>query len=275
MFNNPAQVLAGTLIWPTGDDHQAFIENFLTNLQQLYTEGLPPALNPLFSVWNHPRLSRCVVMMVTWASEDHDAGRRWLARLEALATPTPSFSSSSSHSPSPPGFNTVRAGTLLEGIRVNDASVSPLVYGRCHTATVRGAGIGCADFVCAIAAHTAAPGAEGVGVALHRLVGPGTAGDKGAVWGLRQEHTVMEILSTTTDEAAVEVAFDWACGLRRAVVDAVPEEVVEGGWLAMMPDEEVDLEKVFGAENYRFLLELKRKWDPNNVFSNTVPKLPA
>lgn len=223
-------------------------------------------------------------MMATWAADASDAdddatddeGRRWLARLDALAAPL---------APRPTA-TTVRACTLLEGLRANDATVSPRVYGRCHTATLRGAGLGRAGFVRALAAHTARPGAVGVGVCLHRLVGPGATatttagegegeGEGDSVWGPRREHTVMEIVSTTTDEGAVEAAWAWACGLRRAVVEAVPEEVLEGGWLAMMPEEEVDLEKVFGGENYRFLLELKRKWDPDNVFKYTVPRLPV
>lgn len=222
-------------------------------------------------------------MMVTWASsssssdDDHAEGRRWIARLAALGGPD---------NPTP-AIDTIQPCTLLEGLRISDASVALRVYGRCNTVTVRGTGIGEAAFVDALAAHTdfgAAGGGEsvmGVGVCLHRYVNPGP-GDGGAeigakggsdsVWGPRESHMLMEIVSTTTDGAAAEAAFAWGCGLKRAVVEAVPGEVVGGGWLAMTPEEEVDNEKVFG-DDYPFLLGLKRKWDPNNVFRHTVPKL--
>lgn len=221
-------------------------------------------------------------MMVTWASssssdDDHAEGRRWIARLAALGGPD---------NPAP-AIDTIQPCTLLEGLRISDASVAPRVYGRCNTVTVRGTGIGEPAFVDALAAHTdfgAAGGVEsvmGVGVCLHRFVDPksrdraGEVGGKGdSVWGPRESHTLMEIVSTTTDGAAAEAAFAWGGGLKRAVVEAVPGEVVGGGWLAMTPEEEVDNEKVFG-DDYPFLLGLKRKWDPNNVFRHTVPKLPV
>lgn len=280
------QVLAGCLIWPTGDDHQTFIKTFLHNLQQLYAEGLPDALNPLFSIWNHAQLSRCVIMMVTWAAcsssssgDDHAEGRRWIARLAALGGPARPA----------PAVDTVRPCTLLEGLRTSDASVPPRVYGRCNTVTVRGTGIGAPAFADTLAAHTdfgrlAAGGVMGVGVCLHRLVSrnaPGDAagevgarGGSGSVWGPRESHTLLEIISTTTDVAAAEAAFEWGRRLKRAVVEAVPGEVLGRAWLAMIPEEEVDNEKVFG-DDYPFLLGLKRKWDPDNVFKHTIPKLPV
>lgn len=258
-------MLSGCLIWPTGDDHKTFVKDLLGRLHQLYAEGLPKALNPLFSVWDNLHFTRRVLVMLTWASDDHDEGRRWAAKLAALGGPS-----------SPPAVDTLRPCRLLEGLRANDAFISPRVYGRCHTVTVRAAER--TRFVEAITEHTAHFPARGVGMCLHRSVGRGEAhqgmADGGdSVWGPRGEHTMLEIVSTTTEEASAEAAYEWALGLRRAVVSAVPDEVVGGGWLAMTPDEEVDLEKVFG-EDYEFLLGLKRKWDPDNVFRNTVPRLP-
>lgn len=206
--------------------------------------------------------------MVIWASDDHDEGRRWIAKLEALG-------------PCPPAVNTVQPCTLLEGLRSNDSSISPYVYGRCNTVTVRGDAS--PELVDTIAEYTANFGARGNGICLHRFIGRTAAAAAAAdgspenqegcsVWGPREAHTMLEIVSTTTDETAVETAFAWACALKRAVVEAVPDDVVGGGWLAMTPYEKSDWKKMFGR-NYEFLIELKRKWDPNNVLRNTVPRL--
>lgn len=247
-----------------GANHRLFVKTFLDKLRQLYNAGMPRALNPLAAVWENPHHTACILIMVTWASDNHDEGRRWIATLETLG-------------PGPPAVNTIRPCTLLEGLKSNDSSLNPYVYGRCNTVTVRGDVS--PGFVDTIAEYTANFGARGTGVCLHRFTGPVAGGDAedqeaSSVWGPREKHTMLEILSTTTDETAVEKAFAWACALKRAVEEAGPDDVVGGGWLAMTTHEQSDWVKVFGR-NYEFLMELKRKWDPNNVFRNTVPRLPV
>lgn len=253
------QVLAGNLIWPTGPDHETFVRSFLERLQGLYAEGMPQALNPLVSIWDNEHFNRCVLLMVTWASDDHEHGHHWINKVAALDPVHP------------PAVNTIQPCTLLEGLRINDASIAASIYGRCNTITVRGYSPG---LVNAVARSTATFAARGSGIALHRFVGHGDGEkERCSVWQPRGEHIMVEILSGTTDEKRVDAAYAWGAAVRRAVVQAVEEkEILHAGWMAMTANEGADLKTLFG-QNYEFLMALKKKWDPENAFRNTVPRL--
>lgn len=217
-----------------------------------------------------------MLVVATWASDDHETGQHWLARIKAIIS-------------TPPDMSSVQACTLLEAIRANDDAVGEGArYGRCHAVKVRGEAVAYEGLVDVLAEHTTRfGGARGAAISMHRLVGPGTvasssSGEKDArvgegdvsrlsVWGPRDRHTVLEILSNTTHLEDVETALSWGRRLRDAVVEVVP--ILKEAWLAMVPDEEDDLETLFGQDNYRFLLGLKKELDPQNVFRNTVPKL--
>lgn len=250
------KILSGSIVQPTGPDHGRFVGDYLAAFRGLRGAGMPEAFSPFLSIWNIPDVGPSIVTMAVWASPDHDEGWRWVRRLEALA-------------PSPV-LNTVAAGTLARCIADNQALASFPVHGRNVTLSVRGYTDKVVDI---IARHTAELPARGAGFCVHHVDGRAVRPSEDSVWGPRGvEHLVLEFISATVDEASVDRCAAWASAFRGDFVENAPEDVLEGGWAAMVPDDETDVTKMF-AGNSQFVLDLKRKHDPHNVFNNTVPKL--
>ena len=86
----------------------------------------------------------------------------------------------------------------------------------------------------------------------------------------REPHLMLEIVGVSSTEEGVEECRTWAEGFGREMRAA--EGMLEGVYLPLTPQKTVDLKKVYG-EKYERLLELKRKFGPNNVFRNAVPRL--
>src|SRR3546814_237193 len=78
----------------------------------------------------------------------------------------------------------------------------------------------------------------------------------------RGAHFVMNVHTRWREAADDAGCIDWARGLFQAVAPFA----TGSAYVNFMPDDETDrIEKVYGA-NYRRLTEIKKRWDPENVF---------
>ena len=95
-----------------------------------------------------------------------------------------------------------------------------------------------------------------VGGAMARVPADATA------WPNRDAHFIMNVHTRWRDKAHDEVCIAWA----RRLFDAAAPFASGSVYVNFMPDDESDrVEKAYGA-NYRRLAEIKRSYDPNNLF---------
>ena len=81
---------------------------------------------------------------------------------------------------------------------------------------------------------------------------------------------MVEILGVSGAEEDAEECGAWAEAFGRELRAA--EGALEGTYMSLTAEDTVDLAKIYGEKLPR-LLELKRKFDPENVFKNAVPRL--
>lgn len=86
----------------------------------------------------------------------------------------------------------------------------------------------------------------------------------------REEHIVFEIFGLSRGLEGTEEGAAWANDFGTEMRGV--EGTLEGTYVPLTPGEIMDLEKIYGGK-YGRLVELKRKFDPRNVFKNAIPRL--
>jgi hypothetical protein len=88
-------------------------------------------------------------------------------------------------------------------------------------------------------------------------------------FGLRRDHVLVEVLASFADRSCrfeEEAHRDWAHATREAFTTALP-----GGYPNFLRRDEVDRAAHSYGINAKRLMEAKRLYDPDNVFSSTIP----
>ena len=191
--------------------------------------------------------------MVVWTSPDQDEGRRWVDKIVSMGNCV---------------MQNVAPNKVGDYFRGNDSAIKIGSWGRNNTVSVRAFTPKVSQI---IRKHTETlPG--GVGFASHFLSGPSLEPNEQSVFGTRVEHIVLEILSATQYETKMEECIAWGKAFRKDLLESAPEDVVGAGFPALLTAEESDLRKIYGHK-YEVLIALKRKYDPHNIFKNTIPRI--
>ena len=87
----------------------------------------------------------------------------------------------------------------------------------------------------------------------------------------RNAHYIMNVHTRWRDAAQDSACIAWA----RSLYQAASRYALGSAYVNFMPDDESDrIEKVYGA-NYKRLAEIKRKYDPGNLFRSNQNIRPA
>lgn len=235
--------------------------NFETTINQWFDgynrlskeEGIPPSFSVQLAVIEIPGLGRIVTSMVVWSSPDQDEGRRWVDKIASMGNCV---------------MQNVQPNKVGDYLRGNDSAIKIGSWGHNNTVSVRAYTPKVSQI---IRRHTETlPG--GVGFASHFLTGPSLEPSEQSVFGTRVEHIVLEILSATQDETKMEECIAWGKNFRKDFLENALEDVVGAGFPALLTAETSDLRKIYGHK-YEELIALKRKYDPHNVFKNTIPNI--
>jgi FAD/FMN-containing dehydrogenase len=85
-------------------------------------------------------------------------------------------------------------------------------------------------------------------------------------FGLRRDHVVVEVLATFPDAKDEPAHRRWARATREAFATALP-----GGYPNFLTSRDADRVASSYGGNARRLIETKRRYDPDNVFSSAIP----
>jgi hypothetical protein len=88
-------------------------------------------------------------------------------------------------------------------------------------------------------------------------------------FALRQDHLMVEIIAAWESHDEEQRYIEWAQHLSQALAP----NAIKGGYINLLDEQEQDRVPLAFASNYERLLDLKRKYDPDNVFRSTVGHL--
>ena len=171
-------------------------------------------------------------------------------------------------------MNAVALTTLPEWMAGASALVPTAVYGSAWTHNISRVTPAIAG---AIARNLARlPADSGTMFSLHQLRGPSAAPQAhGSVFATREPHYMLEILGYATSSEKMGESEAWGAQMAAEVAEAEPESVLPTAYISVYNSTRAGstaalLEKVFG-EKVGVVRDLKRKFDPENVFKLTVP----
>lgn len=193
-----------------------------------------------------------------WSSPDVELGREWLAKTKDLATTI--HEDVAEFMPLDPLESVAK---IVPAFAYGAGSRS-LIFRNWTPAAIETVGKWMATM----------PTDYGCGLSIHELKGKSAKPDDTAVFNAREPHYLIEILGAVVDEKNAGEVGAWTRGFQKALAEACGEELLTVQWVAMTPDEDIELRKVYG-EKYDEVLRLKEKYDPKNVFRHALPRIPV
>lgn len=217
-------------------------------------ENLPAELTVQQMIFNAPP-GRMMAISFVWSSEDTAEGRRWCEKIASLGNVI---------------MNTVSETTIPEWCSKNAAAVPSAVYGSSRTQNVYQV---TPEVVNSIGENLEKmPADQGVMMSIHQLrVTP----DSNSVFASKEPHFMLEILGYALQQNS-EVSEQWATNLWEDLQKTDHSNFLGNVYVSLDnsldPQRPDQLSRLFGSHASE-ILELKNKYDPNNVFDLTVPRL--
>jgi hypothetical protein len=236
-------------------DLEATWLTYTQRYEEILQKGeLPKALQLQTMVTELPQMGKVLALLATWADADHDEGRRWFDRVAELGSCV---------------MNTAQPVSLHKFTVDNEKIVVWPSYGRVYTISIR-----CWTPATArvLAKYGSLLPGGGTAISTHALRSPNSSED--SVFGSRVDHHMIEAIATSGDQSYEEKAASWAVAMLHELKEKDPANILEGSYISLLGSDDTDLVKVYGS-HYSALLNLKKKYDPHNVFKHAVPKLPV
>lgn len=207
-----------------------------------------------------PTLSCCFI----WNGPATDETRTWLDRFASLGTPM-------ANNPKPQ--DSVKAMDFVSWSKFVQNFVPPVMKGRTQGAAA--SHFSPAVIACVAQQAAVIPTNGSGGINIHILGAdspscrpPGQYPE--SVCAYRQPHLMIELLGFGGDDVAARDASAWALESRNKLM--VLEDALPITYLSLTAPEFTDAKAVYG-DKWEELRQLKREYDPNNVFSNTIPRV--
>lgn len=188
-----------------------------------------------------------------WSDENESAGLEWLERVCKLGKLT---------------HNSVRKTTILDGMGDFNSSIPRDGRGSVNTINLRSL----TDESIAVMAKyvQSMPRYAGNGFAIHIAPKPSKRSLQNSVFATTEPHYMLELLATPRSEEGVEVSRRWEAEFIRDLLRTESENILPTTYINHTAPGRTTLEQIFGA-HFPFVLALKQKYDPNNVFNLAVP----
>jgi len=237
-------------------DMAATIRNFMASYDSLATQGLHPALGIQRHVLNTP-LGKCFAIGYLWSSPDLDTGRKYLDQICSFGQTL---------------HMGVQEMTIPEWMDQTATFAPKLAYGRNCTISIRQLTEEVAEVISREVAKM--PNDRSTLFLIHQLVGPSEIKDERSVFGARMAHYCLEFIATASRQERVKEVWEWAVTFRDAVRNTDERNILTSTYISMTPPTESCSIAIYG-ENWERLLEIKRQYDPMNIFKHALPQFPS
>lgn len=241
-------MLVGTLIYDSSD---------MQSIWKSLTEGigaitLPSALQIQLFAMDFPGMGKVLAAIVTWVSDDHEEGRKFIDQIAGFGNCV---------------VNMTEAKAASKYAEDNEKLVAFGVYGRSYTMNLKK---WTPASVSTLAKYShSVPGGSAM-ISIHSLRSPKPNDE--SVFGAREDHHMVEIVSMTSDPALKSETASWGQGLLRELREQDAANILDSAYISLLDYEDADLKKIYGR-HLDTLISLKKKYDPENVFKHAAPKL--
>lgn len=238
------------LIFAPGDIGVKF-QSYMKGFQALD----PPAhLGSQAMVINHPEFGRTMAVSFVWSSDDKEAGKAVLKRMESLG---------------PVVMTTVAEIAPSAWQSVVESVVAMEAYADLRTVSLPTLSESTTKM---ISKHLEQmPSDIGGGFVTHENSGVSAKATPSSCFGARPKHYMLELIGSVVDKENEQEFQAWAKGLH--------EELAGGGeackfeYISLTKPGDVQESDCYGEEDWEFIKELKRKYDPRGVFNTAIPRL--
>ncbi|KAI1813753.1 FAD-binding domain-containing protein [Poronia punctata] len=249
----PLKELLVSLLVFDSSDLKATWTSYAEGYEKLVAEQpLPRALQLQMFGIELPGLGKVMAVGATWADADHEEGKRWINKIAALGKCL---------------LNNPEPQSVSKYIAFNESLLVYGSYGRCYTLNLGKKTQRTAEV---LAKFTESIPGGAVAVSVHALRAP--APSEEAVFGARVEHIMLELVCTTPVAEIAPKAADLARATIQELKETDAENVLESSYVSLLGEEDSDYRKIYGS-HYDKLVQLKKKYDPDNVFKYAVPQL--
>ncbi|KAI1169888.1 FAD-binding domain-containing protein [Nemania sp. FL0916] len=249
----PLKELFTSLLIYESSDLTAAWTNYAEGYEKLVAgEPLPRALQLQPFGIELPGLGKVFAIGATWADDDQEEGKKWFGKIAALGTCI-------MNNPEP---KSVSAFTAF-----NETLVVYGSYGRGYTLNLAKYSKKTAEV---LAKYTNLIPGGGIAWSVHSLRAPAKNTD--SVFGSRVDHLMLELVAMTGVQDLESKGAEWSNAFIQDLKAADPDNVLESAYVSLLGDEDSDYKKIYGS-HYDKLVELKKKYDPDNVFKYAVPRL--
>lgn len=243
-------MLVGTLVYDSSD-----MKSIWTSLTEAYHD-LPAALCVQLFAMEFPQIGKVLGAIATWADDDHEEGRKWIDKFASIGNCI---------------VNATEAKTLHKYGEDNEKLVAWGVHGRSYTLSLKS---WTPESVSVLAKYSESVPSGGAMISVHSLRSPDLSEESNSVFGARQDHHMVEIVSMTADPSLEAEASTWGQALLRELKEQDPGNVLDTAYISLLDENDVDLRKIY-HKHFDTLVALKKKYDPDNVFKHAVPKVAA
>ncbi|KAF5568669.1 6-hydroxy-D-nicotine oxidase [Fusarium napiforme] len=250
----PINKILSSMIIYDSSNLSAALTSYTQHYEKLLESGqLPVYLHLQPMIAQMPGQPVSLMIIATWHGHDKEEGRSWIENIAGAATCV---------------MENTQEITLAEMLENNEKLVTWPSFGRVYT-------LNCKDLtkkaIEILAKHCVnAPGGSLI-FSYHTLLSAQEPEQK-SVFGSRARHHMFEIYAILADKDIAKERVQWAAKVKAELQAEDADNILEGSYISLGSHEDADVKKIYG-KHYETLAALKRKYDPENVFKHSVPRL--
>ena len=233
----------------------------MKDFQSFHASGhLPPEAGVQPVVVNHPQMGQTILITFVWSSPDHVQGKEFLEKLLTLA---------------PVAVQNVAETSVPDWLKTLEPFCPYGVFGGDRSISFRRL---TQKVLTIIGDHLARmPLDPATAFSIHWLSRSSPSATDFALKAgscfspqARQEHFVLELIGSAIDESQLPQSQKWIKDMNDEL--RASGEAMDATYISLTHSEDMRLDKIYGVE-WKDLLGLKTKLDPEGLFKNSVPRM--
>ncbi|CEJ54980.1 hypothetical protein PMG11_01266 [Penicillium brasilianum] len=247
------QVLAGAIFFKS-EDMAAVVKQYNAAYSQAKEEGLPSSLHLFQAILNSP-VGKTFSLFFMWSSSDLEEGQRWLSKVSSW---------------SPVAMSTVQPSTHKDFGAFVCSTMPKHTYGTIFTISFYDLTPEVLDVIGTHAQKQ--PDIPELLFGVHELRHDAPREPNlETVFDNRCAHFLIEVIPLASNLETLAEGISWGEEFISALRKTDAGNIIPSTYISLTSPKEVDMAKIYGSR-YEVLKRIKKQYDPQNVFNNTLTR---